>query len=112
MTSTEKDRTPRPLGITHLVFGLIFGGIAAIWLIGEANDTDYPDLAAGVPVVLIAAGVIGLVAAVISTRRTLRALSTADATANATATAGDPGDPGTEHISEDTLVLGNQEDAR
>jgi len=99
MTNPENEPTPpRPLGIAHLVFGLIFGGIAAVWLIGEANDTDYPDLAAGLPVVLIAAGIIGLVAAVISARRTRRAAA--------------PVAPAAEQTHEDTLVLDHEEDAR
>lgn len=66
----DENSTPtRPLSVAHLVFGLIFGGIAAVWLIGEANGADYPDLAAGIPVVLIGAGIVGLVASLVNVRR-------------------------------------------
>ena len=60
---------PRPLGVAHLIFGLIFTGIAATWIIGKVNDTDVPDLAIGVPIVLIGAGIIGLGASVLNQRR-------------------------------------------
>jgi hypothetical protein len=63
------SRDNRPLGVAHLVFGLIFTGIAAIWLIGEASNTDNRNLAAGFPVVLIGAGIIGLAASVLNQRR-------------------------------------------
>lgn len=59
----------RPLGVVHLIFGLVFTGIAAIWLIGEANDTDLPDMAVAFPAVLIGAGIIGLAAVLINQRR-------------------------------------------
>ncbi len=65
------NTTTRPLSIAHLVFGLIFGGIATLWFLGNASDTDFGNQAAGLPVVLIGAGVIGLVAAVLSRRRSM-----------------------------------------
>lgn len=106
MNDENQPTPPRPLGIAHLVFGLIFGGIAAVWLIGEANDADYPDLAAGLPAVLIAAGIIGLVAAVISARRTRRVATTP------VQTPGHTPEHTTENTPEDTLVLDHEEDAR
>lgn len=63
------DEKNRPLGVAHLIFGLVFTGIAAIWLIGQANDTDIPDLAAAFPAVLIVAGVVGLGASITNQRR-------------------------------------------
>lgn len=71
------NTTTRPLGVAHLIFGLIFTGIAAIWLIGEANDTDLPDLAVAFPAVLIGAGIIGLAAILINQRRSRSHLVTA-----------------------------------
>lgn len=62
----------RPVSVIHLVLGLVFAGIATIWLIGNANGTDLPDLATGVPVVLIGAGIIGLVAALAGSGRRSR----------------------------------------
>lgn len=59
----------RQLGVVHLIFGLVFTGIAAIWLIGEATNSQTSELAAGFPAVLIGAGVIGLVAVLINQRR-------------------------------------------
>jgi hypothetical protein len=58
----------RPISITHLVFGLIFLGAAALWAIGAATDADAPDLAVVAPAVLIGAGVIGLAAIVFNAR--------------------------------------------
>jgi hypothetical protein len=58
----------RPVSITHLVFGLIFLGAAGLWAIGAATDADTPDLAVLAPAVLVAAGVVGLIAMVINAR--------------------------------------------
>lgn len=66
------NSTSRPVSVIHLVLGLVFAGTAAIWLIGNANGTDLPDLATGVPVVLIGAGIIGLVAALAGSGRRSR----------------------------------------
>lgn len=65
----SENTTTRPLGVAHLIFGLVFTGIAAIWFIGEANDIDVPDLAIAFPAVLIGAGVIGLVATLVNHSR-------------------------------------------
>jgi heme A synthase len=58
----------RPVSIAHLVFGLIFLGAAALWVVGAATDADAPDLALMAPAVLIGAGIIGLVAIMINAR--------------------------------------------
>jgi hypothetical protein len=58
----------RPVSIAHLVFGLIFLGTTALWVIGAATDADAPDIAALAPAVLIGAGVIGLIGIVINAR--------------------------------------------
>lgn len=71
------NENSRPLSIAHLVFGLIFAGIATLWFIGNANDSDFEHQAVGLPVVLIGAGIIGLVAAVISRRQTVKQSATA-----------------------------------
>jgi hypothetical protein len=62
------DIRTRPVSITHLVFGLIFLGAAGLWAIGAATDADTPDLAVLAPAVLVAAGVVGLIAMVINAR--------------------------------------------
>ena len=59
----------RPVSIAHLVFGLIFLGAAVLWAVGAATGADAPDLALMVPIILIGAGVIGLVAMVVNARR-------------------------------------------
>jgi hypothetical protein len=59
----------RPVSIAHLVFGLIFLGGAALWAVGAATDAATPDLALMAPIILIGAGVIGLVAMVVNARR-------------------------------------------
>jgi hypothetical protein len=60
----------RPVSITHLVVGIVFLGIAAVWAIGAGTDADVPELAVSGPVVLIVAGAIGLVATLLNARRT------------------------------------------
>ncbi len=67
--STLNVKPTRPLSITHLVFGLVFLGIASVWAIGKATDADLGHTAVGLPAVLILAGVIGLVAAVAGSRQ-------------------------------------------
>jgi hypothetical protein len=62
------DIRTRPVSITHLVFGLIFLGAAGLWAIGAATDAGAPDLAVLAPAVLVAAGVVGLIAMVINAR--------------------------------------------
>ena len=59
----------RPLSIPHLVFGLIFLGGAIVWAVGAGTDADAPDLALMAPIVLIGAGVVGLVGVVVNSRR-------------------------------------------
>ena len=60
--------TKRTISVSHLVFGLIFLGAAALWSIGAATDADAPDLAVVAPAVLIGAGVAGLIATVLNAR--------------------------------------------
>ena len=58
----------RAISVSHLVFGLVFLGAAALWAVGAATDADAPDLAIVAPAVLIGAGVVGLVAMVVNAR--------------------------------------------
>jgi hypothetical protein len=44
-----------------LVFGLIFVGLAAGWALSRANLVDFADLQFAGPILLIAAGAIGLI---------------------------------------------------
>lgn len=60
--------TKRPVSVSHLVFGLIFLGAAALWAIGAATGADAPDMAVLAPAVLIGAGVAGLIAIVLNAR--------------------------------------------
>lgn len=84
------DTRRRPVSIPHLVFGVVFLGIAAIRFIGEATDADLPRSAIGFPIVLIGAGAIGLVATVVNARRRGQPPYVADAeTDTATDTATD-----------------------
>ena len=59
----------RPVSVSHLVFGLIFLGVAALWLVGVTTDAEAPDFAAWGPAILIGAGVIGLIATLVNARR-------------------------------------------
>jgi hypothetical protein len=76
--------TMRPISITHLVFGLIFLGLTALWIVGETTDAEAPALAIWGPVVLIGAGVVGL-AAIVFNARTTRSTPTDDEAAVADA---------------------------
>lgn len=101
---SENSTTPtttRPLGVVHLIFGLVFSGIAALWLIGEANDTDTSDLAAGFPAVLIGAGIIGLAAALLNQRRAKAQGLAVQSAAYVTEPVTEPAD----HADDDTMKL-------
>ncbi len=104
--NTPSTPTNRPIGVAHLIFGLIFTGIAAIWLIGEASDTKVGDLAAGFPVVLIGAGLIGLGASVVSQRRAKARLLARTSTDEPTDTTDDT----TDDSVDSTLVLNTDKD--
>jgi len=54
--------------ITHLVFGLLFIGVAVVWALVVGDVVNEDELAVIAPAVLIVAGVIGLVASLASTR--------------------------------------------
>lgn len=62
----------RPVSIAHLVFGLIFLGASVLWAIGAGTGADAPDLALLAPIVLIGAGVVGLVGIVVNGRNASR----------------------------------------
>lgn len=55
--------------ITSLVFGLVFLGAATLWALVEGDVLALPSLKVLVPVVLVLAGLAGLVATVRSARR-------------------------------------------
>jgi|1186.fasta_scaffold198550_2 hypothetical protein len=69
--STEpapRRRMTHPVNVVHLVFGLIFLGVAASWAL-QAGDVVNPDANWFLPLVLIAAGVGGLVPVVVNAFR-------------------------------------------
>jgi hypothetical protein len=78
MNAIRTRPVSRPVSIAHLVFGLIFLGAAGLWAVGAATNADAPDLAVLAPAVLIAAGVVGLVAMVINARNARVRTATAD----------------------------------
>ena len=57
-------RTPitHPLNVSYLVVGLVFLGISGSWALRAADVVDTGDVSWLLPAVLVAAGVIGLVA--------------------------------------------------
>ena len=64
----QQPPADRSVKITHLVFGLLFLGVAVVWalVVGDViNENDLPVLA---PAILIAAGVIGLAVSLASGR--------------------------------------------
>jgi peptidoglycan/LPS O-acetylase OafA/YrhL len=68
----------RTVSTAHLILGIIFAGIAALWMIGQAADASIHDTAPGFPLVLIGAGVVGLVASLANSRNRKQALITHD----------------------------------
>jgi hypothetical protein len=66
----------RPVSVPHLVFGLIFTGLALVWAIGEATNADLPRTAIGFPAVLIGAGLVGLIGTLVNARNRSRNLAT------------------------------------
>ena len=97
------ENTPtRPLGVAHLIFGLVFTGIAAIWLVGEVNDTDIPDLAVAFPAVLIGAGIVGLIAIMVNHRNAKAQLSSTPA--------GEVPEDVITETTDDTVVLSTEKD--
>ena len=54
--------TPRPLNVSYLVMGLVFLGIAGTWALHETGVVDGADVEWLVPLSLVVAGVLGLVA--------------------------------------------------
>ena len=74
--ATEPQR--RTVKVAHLVFGVAFVGIAALWALGTRGDISAGDVPVLVPVVLICAGAVGLVAAAVSPLLRRRPPSPAD----------------------------------
>ena len=58
----------RSVKITHLVFGLLFLGVAVVWALVVGDVINEDELAVLAPAILIAAGVIGLAASLASGR--------------------------------------------
>ena len=48
--------------VTSLVFGLIFLGVTALWVLNQSTWVDVPDLSVLGPALLVVAGFIGLAA--------------------------------------------------
>jgi hypothetical protein len=69
-TTTPVDRRVK---VPHLVFGLLFLGVAAIWVLGETDAISGERLAILGPGVLILAGVVGLATSLASGRNRRRA---------------------------------------
>ena len=65
----------RTVSTPHLVLGIIFAGIATLWFVGAATDAKFHDTAPGFPLVLIGAGVIGLVASLNNSRNRKQVLA-------------------------------------
>ena len=64
----QQPPADRSVKITHLVFGLLFLGVAVVWALVVGDVINENDLAVIAPAVLIAAGVIGLATSLASAR--------------------------------------------
>jgi len=58
----------RSVSIAHAVFGLIFLGVTALWVVGATTDVEAPALAIWGPIVLIGAGLVGLAGTIFNSR--------------------------------------------
>jgi hypothetical protein len=68
----------KSVSITHLVFGLIFLGVTAMWVVGATTDLEAPALAIWGPVVLIGAGLVGLAGTIFNSRNARDAAAQVD----------------------------------
>lgn len=68
MSDIARPPADHRVKIPHLVFGLLFLGVAGIWWLVERDVITADSLTILAPGVLIAAGVIGLVASLASSR--------------------------------------------
>lgn len=62
----------RSVKVAHLVFGLLFLGLAGLWALVSSEVIDADSLPLIAPGVLVAAGVIGLVASLATSRNRQR----------------------------------------
>jgi hypothetical protein len=58
--------------VTSLVFGLLFLGVAVVWALVETDVVSWPDASGFFPVLLLVAGVVGLLSSVRRGRRSRR----------------------------------------
>jgi hypothetical protein len=106
------DRPTHPLNVSYLVVGLVFLGIAGSWALRAAGLVGAGDVRWLLPLVLVASGVVGLLAFAV---KGLSAGRRRQPDAGAAGDAGDrvdpgyPIDPGTPW-SEDTLLLDRRTD--
>lgn len=68
-TAPERSSGRHPVNLGHLVMGVAFLGLAAVWGIYEAEAVTGDDLRWLLPVPWLAAGLSGLVAMVVLSRR-------------------------------------------
>ena len=71
-TTYPQPPADRSVKVPHLVFGLLFLGIAGIWALGASDMISGESLAVLGPGVLIVAGVIGLAASLANGRNRRR----------------------------------------
>jgi hypothetical protein len=76
----------RSVKVPHLVFGLLFLGIAGIWALGVSDAISGEQLAVLGPAVLIVAGIAGLAASLASGRNRRQAAYTEPTTTQSTYT--------------------------
>ena len=66
--STTSPSPRRPVKVAHLVMALLFLGVVALWALVASAAVGADQVALLVPGVLVAAGVLGLLASVLSAR--------------------------------------------
>ncbi|ROR90062.1 hypothetical protein [Nocardioides aurantiacus] len=70
--STTSPSARRSVKVAHLVMALLFLGVVAVWALVVSDAVDADQVAFLVPGVLVVAGVLGLLASVLSARNRAR----------------------------------------
>lgn len=70
--STPLPTPDRTVKVAHLVMGLLFAGVVALWALVASRRIGPDEVAFLAPGVLVAAGVLGLVSSVLSARNRRR----------------------------------------
>ena len=103
--TTPPEHGPRaersPIKVAHLVFGIFFLGVSALWALTESGDLTWRGTSYLVPLTLLIAGAIGLTASLVGNAADRRRSATYEPVAAATS----PADVSAQPDHDDTQTL-------